>query len=56
MASCNYCGEFVSPRAKFCPHCGEEEPGSIAKAISNFFSQLIGIIILIWIAISFFGH
>ena len=28
MASCSYCGREVSPNAKTCPGCGEEDPGS----------------------------
>ncbi|MFN3823592.1 MAG: zinc ribbon domain-containing protein [Pseudorhodobacter sp.] len=26
MASCSNCGKDVSPRAKFCPKCGEPDP------------------------------
>jgi uncharacterized OB-fold protein len=51
MANCNYCGKLVAPKAKSCPHCGQEEPAKM-----GFFSMVVTLVVLAFIVSTCVGN
>ncbi len=47
LKPCRECGHKVSTTARRCPRCGEEDPSGHV-AITGLFSNVIGLILLLW--------
>lgn len=48
---CKECGETVSTRAKYCPHCGTDNPhtGRVARFTANALAMVIVIPIAVFV-------